>query len=103
MIKLNSQYPTKVKFVKHDTTRNGSDVTRFSIGDKIKDSDQYMNYTVTVFDNVNLTDGDTVIFTSIDSISARVYNEKTYYEFVAKVQTSNPERASEPETVPWDI
>lgn len=97
MIKLKSQYPTKVKFVKHDTTKNGNDVTRFSIGDKIKDGDTYVNYTVTVFDKLNLNDGDTVIFTSIDSLSSRLYNGKIYNEFVATVQTA------ETDEPPFDV
>ena len=85
MIKANSKYPSKIKYVKHNTTTNGTPVTSFQIGDKMKDSGpaQYDNYTVSVFDDVPLQDGDEVVLASIESISCRLYNGKVYREIVA--------------------
>ena len=91
MIKVMSKYKTKVKYVKHRTGDFGP-LTSFSIGDKIKNADpeQWMNYTVTVYSDVNLKDGDEVTFTSIDSISSRVYDGKVYYDIVATIAGVEP-------------
>lgn len=91
MIKVNSKYPTKVKYVKHRTGDFGA-LTQFSIGDKVKNSnpDQWLNYTVTVYSDVSLNDGDEVTFTSIDSISSRYYDGKVYYDIVATIAGAEP-------------
>jgi len=107
MIKTNSQYPTRIKFVKHGNTQNGTPTTKFSIGDKIKGSEkEYINYDVTIYANVNLNDGDEVIFTSIDSIESRVYNDKVYHSLVAKIATKQVEPPPEHDVeyvLPFDI
>ena len=83
MIKTNSQYPTRIKYVKHGTTQNGTPTTKFSIGDKIKGSEKdYVNYDVTIYASLDLQDNDEVLFASIDSIDSRVYNDKVYHSLV---------------------
>lgn len=98
MIRINSQYPTKVKFVKHKANDRGA-FTTFSIGDKVKDSDpaQYQNYGVTVFDDLPINDGDEITITSIESISSRVYNGKVFTDLVVKVDTSKMVRPAHEE------
>ncbi len=112
MIKVNSQYPSRVKYVKKTTLSNGSPATRFSVGDKIKNSDpaQYINYDVTVFDDLDLQDGDEVVLTAIESIECRNYNGKLYYSLAARIKApvkpkrTEPVKAAEPEFAePFDI
>lgn len=94
MIKCNSQYPSRVNYVKHKENDRGA-VTTFSIGDKIKDAPpidgkaQYVNYTVTVYEHLDINDGDEVTLTSIDSLSVREYNGKVYRDIVARVTVNN--------------
>jgi len=106
MIKLNSQYPSRIKYVKKSTSSNGTPMTKFSIGDKVKGSDgQYTNYDVTVFADLPLSDGDEVVFASIDSLESRLYNEKVYHSIVAKLVSSKvAEKAVEDDVIlPFDI
>ncbi len=91
MIKVNSKYKTKVKYVKHKTSEHGP-YTTFSIGDKIKNADpeHWINYTVTVFADVKIQDGGEVTGSSIDSISARAYEGRTFYDIVATIAGVEP-------------
>lgn len=101
MIKLNSQYPSKVSFVKKSTSQNGTPITRFSIGDKVKDAENtYINYNVTVFENLNIVDGDHVTITSIDNLETRLYNGKLYYSFIGKVKHDQPGGEPIPDDAP---
>jgi len=93
MLKVNSQYPSRVKYIKHEQTRNGTPVTKFQIGDKVKDSEQYVNYTVTVYSELALNDGDEVTITQIDSIAVREYNGNQYHDIVAHVVKSGTQPA----------
>jgi len=109
MIKVNSQYPSRVKYIKKTTLTNGTLVTRFSIGDKIKNSDpaKYINYDVTVFDDLELEDGDEVVLTGIESIECREYNGKLYYSMAARIKApTQPKQQAEPDAfpaMPFDI
>lgn len=76
-MRINSKYPTKVKFVKKRTTQGGTPVTSFSIGEKIKGTDNYVNFNCTVFEDLPLSDGDEVVFTDISSVEHRSYPTRT--------------------------
>lgn len=112
MIKVNSQYPSKVKYVKHGASDRGA-WTRFSIGDKVKDADppQYINYSVFVSGDLPINDGDEVTITAIESISSRIYNGKLQYDMVATVDTSkmvqpahaDPEWGNAPANLPFEL
>lgn len=91
MIKAGGNYEHKAKFVKH-RPYDGRDITSFSIGDKIKGSDnQWQNYQFTVWEYVPIKDGDKVKIVSIDSISANYYNGKIYYNLSGKVEIVVPD------------
>ncbi len=91
MIKAGGNYEYKAKFVKHKPY-DGRDITSFSIGDKIKGSDnQWQNYQFTVWEYVPIKDGDKVKIVSIDSISANYYNGKIYYNLSGKVEIVVPD------------
>ena len=91
MIKAGGNYEYKAKFVKH-RPYDGRDITSFSIGDKIKGSDnQWQNYQFTVWEYVPIKDDDKVKIVSIDSISANYYNGKIYYNLSGKVEIVVPD------------
>lgn len=108
MIKTGFKFTAK--FVKHRDTQAGQ-VTDFQIGDKVKDSadDQgkprYWNMRVTIWDGLKMSDGDTVVLDAIQSVEAREYDGKTYYDMVAKchVGEANDRRDTQAKpTVPDD-
>ena len=91
MIKVGGNYEYKAKFVKH-RPYDGRDITSFSIGDKIKGSDnQWQNYQFTVWEYVPIKDDDKVKIVSIDSIAANYYNGKIYYNLSGKVEIVVPD------------
>ena len=91
MIKAGGNYEYKAKFVKH-RPYDGRDITSFSIGDKIKGSDnQWQNYQFTVWEYVPIKNDDKVKIVSIDSISANYYNGKIYYNLSGKVEIVVPD------------
>lgn len=56
----------RVKFVKHNEV-NGTPITRFSIGEKIRGTDpaEWVNFSVTIWDDVQIYDGDEVKLTNL--------------------------------------
>lgn len=89
MIKTKSQYPSRVSYVKKGTTGNGHKYTSFKIGDMIKRNDgkkEYINYRVTVWDDLDLNDDDQVTFATIESISVRQDGDNRYFDLVATIE-----------------
>ena len=70
-----------VKFVEKKEYSKGI-MTKFSIGDKIKDSQQYANWKCTMFGDLDIRDGDKIVLEEITSIDAREYNDRLYYDVV---------------------
>ena len=99
MIKANSNYKYRVKYVKHRRYQDGN-ITSFSIGDKIKDGDGYQNWTITIWDYVDIDDGDSVLIKSIDSVSAVLYNGKVYQNMTATVTVAEAQRQAFAEEAP---
>ena len=85
---LKTGFRFKIKYVKPFAKG-----IRFQIGDKIAESDppEYINYQVTVFDAPNLSDGDTITLTEINSLEVKKYNNKLYYSFIGKIKTEAQE------------
>lgn len=77
MIKVNGEYPSKIKFFEKKLTKKEQrPFVTFQIGERIKDTqgnstDEWFNYQVTVFDDLTLTDGDEIKLTKIESLQAR--------------------------------
>lgn len=113
-MRINSKYPTKVRFVRKSTTPKGTPITSFSIGEKIKGTDEYVNFNCTVFEDINLSDGDEVVFTDITSVEHRLYTDKngnarTSYDIVCKVvpqgykPDSNVNNEPDDTSLPFDL
>ena len=100
----------RVNYVKHQDTKIGT-VTKFQIGDKIKDGDGYINYNVTVFQDLPLSDGDNIKLLKISSIEVREYtdrngNKRTSHDMVAEVSIDNEPRQTrheEQSDLPFDL
>jgi len=75
---ISDGYSYKVKYVAHRTTKTGKNITAFSIGDKVKDSNptEYVNWQVTVWSNLDLVDGQSFKVEKIVNISFDTYNGK---------------------------
>lgn len=111
MIKNGWKY--RVKYVKNVTTTNGNPITRFQVSEKVRNGVvyKYQNYGVTVWDHLELTDGDEVVLNNIRDIEASEYNEKLYIGFTAdvlNVKEPEPEQPKSKERdtstdLPWDI
>lgn len=89
MIKAKSKYPSKISFVKKGQTAAGHKYTSFKIGDRINREDgtkEYMNYRVTVWDDLDLNDGDEVTFATIESIQVRQVGENRVFDLVATIE-----------------
>jgi hypothetical protein len=108
MIKVGYKY--KVKYVNHKEI-SGGQITSLSIGEKIKGSNpaQFQNYSLTIWDNIDLMDGDDVKILTIESVESRVKGTKTYINLAGTVEVipsenakyaeeAPPEFTSEPET-----
>lgn len=79
-----------VKYVKHTDTKVGI-VTKFQIGDRIKDGDGFVNYSCTMFGDLPITDGDKIRIKEIDSIEVRAYtdrngNDRQSFDLVVKAE-----------------
>ena len=99
MIKSGGNFRYRVKYVKHRRYQDGN-ITSFSIGDKIKDGQGYQNWQVTIWDYLDLNDGDSVTIDSIDSISAVEYNGKVYMNMSAHCTVSNQQKQAFAEDAP---
>lgn len=89
MIKVKSKYPSRVNYVKKGQTEKGYKYTAFKIGDLINREDgkkEYINYRVTVWDDLDLNDGDEVTFATIESIQVRQVGENRVFDLVATIE-----------------
>lgn len=94
MIRKGFRY--KVRFVKQRDTTKGP-LTEFQIGCKIKDSDEYFNVRVTVWQSLDIADGDEIRLGTIQSITPRQYNGKVYYDMVADIEVEGQTPAQYPD------
>lgn len=93
-MRINSKYPTRIKFVRKATTPKGTPITSFSTGEKIKGTDNYVNFNCTVFEDLLLSDGDEVVFTDITSVEHRSFtdkngNDRVSYDIICKVKLTD--------------
>lgn len=108
---ISTKYPVYVNFVEKKKTKEGKVYTRFQIGDKVKDGDTYQNYTVTVWEDLNIKNKDKVLLTSINNIETKQYKNNVYHSFIATVDApkNEPQKASEKQDeysdteLPFDI
>ena len=75
MPRVGSEIKYRVKYVKHFNSKIGI-ATSFSIGDKIKNTNPpaYQNYSFTVWDNLDIMEGDNVNILSIESVEVNSKN-----------------------------
>ena len=67
MLIAGSTYKYRVKWVQHKELQKGP-ITSFSIGVKMKNSNEYVNYSFTVYENLDIQNDDSVQIVTIDSI-----------------------------------
>ena len=67
MLIAGSTYKYRVKWVQHKELQKGP-ITSFSIGVKMKNSNEYVNYSFTVYENLAIQNDDSVQIVTIDSI-----------------------------------
>ena len=91
-----------IKFVRTRETSAGV-VTSFSVGEKVKDGEGYVNYNVTVWGSVGtaLQDGDKVKIAEIESFQVRPYkdkngNDRLSYDVTVKLSGDSEEPAKAP-------
>ena len=92
------------KYVEHKATKAGQ-ITKFSTGEKMQGTETFVNWKCTMFGELDIQDGDRVIIDSIESIDAREYNGKMYYDVVVKAHKIDSEARTEPTSNvnPFDI
>ena len=88
-----------VKYVEHKDTAKGP-ITKFSIGDKIKDSTSYQNWKCAMFGGLDIKDGDKIVLEEITSIDSREYNGNIYHDCVV-IAKKNQEEAQD--DCPFDV
>ena len=85
MITINDKWKYKVKFVKFPQDK----YTSFSVGVKVKDSNDYVNYQMFALKKYdNLVDGDEVQITKIISTEATEYNGKQQLKVISTTATN---------------
>jgi len=101
MPRANTDFKYTVKFVAHQTTSKG-ELTRFSISDRLKGTkDKYQSYSFTVWDYIELQDGDSVQILTIDSVEANYSNNKVYVNLAGTViPIPKTDRAPTPQEPP---
>ena len=67
MLIAGSTYKYRVKWVEHKELQKGP-ITSFSIGVKMKGSQEYVNYSFTVYESLDIQNDDSVQIVTIDSI-----------------------------------
>ena len=85
---IKNGFKYRVKFVKHREV-NGTPITTFNIGEKIRNTDpvEWQNYTVTIWDAVELNDGDEVKLCNFRDIDAsRGKDGRTFFSFSADIK-----------------
>ena len=70
MIMVNGEYPILVRFKPDKRLINGVMSTVFTFGDKIKKGNGYINWSFTVYEDLDLKQGDRIVITSINTVSA---------------------------------
>ena len=98
MPRAGTDYLYKVKFVAHQSLKKG-DLTRFSISDRLKGTqDKYQSYSFTVWDDIDIKDGDSVKILTIDNVEANYRNNKVYVNLAGTVIViPTEEREPEPQ------
>jgi hypothetical protein len=84
IVKIKQGCDIKYQVSKVDKTKvvNGKPVTRFAIKDKVRSTDnEYITYWVTVFDDLNIENGDFVKLLDFDNIVASYYATKKKINF----------------------
>jgi hypothetical protein len=99
MIKAKSNFKYRVNFVKHRRFEDKS-ITSFSIGTKIKHGEGYQNFSVTVWDYLDISDGDSVLIDSIDSIEPNFYNGKVYMNISVTCRVAEQQKQAFAEDAP---
>ena len=103
----------RVNYVKHQDTKIGT-ITKFQIGDKIKDGDGFINYNVTVFQDLPLSDGDSIKLLKIKSLEVREYTnrngeQRKSFDMVADVEIekatpqATPQVPDDDGSLPFDL
>ena len=98
MPRAGTDYLYKVKFVAHQSLKKG-DLTRFSISDRLKGTqDKYQSYSFTVWDDIDIKDGDSVKILTIDNVEANYKGNKVYVNLAGTVVViPTAEREPEPQ------
>lgn len=78
---LSQNYSYTCKYVRKFTTGTGKHITAFSLGDKVKtlatqDKAEFINWSVTVWSDLNLTDGMKIRIDKIVNVSCEYYAGK---------------------------
>ena len=96
MLIAGGTYKYRVKWVQHKELQKGP-ITSFSIGVKMKGSQEYVNYSFTVYDNLDIQNDDSVQIVTIDSINPNPKNGKVYFNVTGTViVVPNEQTAPEP-------
>jgi len=96
MLIAGSTYKYRVKWVQHKELQKGP-ITSFSIGVKMKNSNEYVNYSFTVYENLDIQNDDSVQIVTIDSINPNPKNGKVYFNVTGTViVVPNEKTAPEP-------
>lgn len=75
-------YKYKVRFVDKTKEVNGKPITKFVISDKVKGTtNEYIDYYVTVFDVIDIKDGDYIRLLDFDNVTASYYEKKNKINF----------------------
>ena len=92
MITINDKWKYKVKFVKFPQEK----YTSFSVGVKVKDSNDYVNYQIFALKKYdNLIDGDEIQITKIISTEATEYNGRQQLKVTCEFDVIKNENAQE--------
>ena len=102
MIKAGGSWKYRVKYVKHRRYQDGN-ITSFSIGDKIKDGDGYQNWQFTVWDYVDLNDGDSINIKTIDTVQTTQYNGKNHMNMSGTVEVIQQQKQGFAEEEPPQV
>lgn len=72
-----NDYLYRVRYVDKTKTVNDKPVTKFQIKDKVRNTDnEYITYYVTVFDDIELKDGDNIRLLDFDNLTSSYYAPK---------------------------
>ena len=79
---ISATYSYQVRYVKNITTRTGKNITVFSIGEKIMNSEpkEYINWQCTVWGKLDLQDGQKIKIDRIVNVSCEIYAGRKQYK-----------------------